>query len=57
MVTLGTTQYMLNVMTVDVTENSADTNRYESVFRNYRKFEADSSITFFGADSAITYRH
>jgi hypothetical protein len=35
MVTLGTTQYMLNVMTVDVTENYADTNRYEWVFRNH----------------------
>jgi hypothetical protein len=57
MVTLGTTQYMLNVMTVDVTENYADTNRYEWAFRNHRKFAADSSITFFGADSAITYPH
>jgi hypothetical protein len=57
LVTLGTTQYMLNVMTVDVTENYADTNRYEWVFRNHRKFAADSTITFFGADSAITYRH
>jgi hypothetical protein len=30
--------------------------RFDMVFRNYRKFGADSSITYFGADSSITYQ-
>jgi hypothetical protein len=57
LVTLGTTQYLLQVMEIGVTGDNVSTDRVERVFRNFRKFEADSSITFFGANSTITYRH
>jgi hypothetical protein len=57
LVTLGTTQYLLKVADVEVLPYSADTDRCERLYSNYRKFEADSSVTFFGVDSTINYRH
>jgi hypothetical protein len=56
LVTLGETQYLLRVMDVFVMDN-VNTDREEWVYSNYGKFEADSSITFFEADSTVTYRH
>jgi hypothetical protein len=55
--TIGTTQYLLPVARVEVVRYKGDMLRSEWAFRNYHKFEADSAITFFGADSSITYRH
>jgi hypothetical protein len=53
LLTLGTTQHLLRVANVTV----VGTDRVETLFRNYRKFEADSSITFFGTDSTVIYRN
>jgi hypothetical protein len=57
-VAMGTTQYLL-LMThsVIIRPNLWDVDeRDDWVYRNYHKFDADSSITFFGADSSITYK-
>jgi hypothetical protein len=56
LVTLGTAQYLVQTKTVHDSSSSDDPERTEHLCRNYRKFEANSSITFFGADSTITYR-
>ena len=55
--TIGTTEYLLLVARVEVVRTKVEMLRSEWAFRNYHKFEADSAITFFGADSSITYRH
>jgi hypothetical protein len=54
-IVIGTTPYMLVVRIETTTRTKIDAERNETVFRNYRKFEADSNITFFGADSSIKF--
>jgi hypothetical protein len=55
--TIGTTEYLLLVARVEVVRTKVEMLRGEWAYRNYHKFDADSSITFFGTDSSITYRH
>jgi hypothetical protein len=55
LVTIGTAQYLLPMTHSSIVRKDTDW-RDEWVFRNYHKFDADSSITFFGADSSITYK-
>jgi len=54
-VTIGTTQYLLPMTYSSMYRRDTDW-RHERVFSNYHKFDADSSITFFGADSSIIYK-
>jgi hypothetical protein len=53
LVTLGAEQYMLLVSQVMVHPGTFE--RVEYVWSNFRKFQADSSITFFGTDSKVIY--
>jgi hypothetical protein len=56
-VTIGATQYLVR-MTRTVTmiqRGEGGAVRDEWVYRNYQKFDAASSITFFGVDSTITF--
>jgi hypothetical protein len=55
-VTLGAATYLLPVAHTVVLDTVTERLRPEYAYRNYRKFEADSSITFFTADSTIKYR-
>ena len=55
-VTIGTATYLLLMKHTLITGQRNTDYRDEFVYRNYRKFDADSSITFFGADSSITYK-
>jgi hypothetical protein len=54
-VAIGTTRYMLPITKSVVTRRGPD-RRDDWAYRNYHKFDADSSITFFGTDSSITYK-
>lgn len=54
-VMIGTRQYLLPVTSSTIIRRDTD-RRDEWFFRNYHKFDADSSITFFGADSSITFK-
>jgi hypothetical protein len=56
-VTLGSAAYLLPVKNTVIMDARTERLRPEYVYRNYRKFEADSSITFFSADSTIKYPH
>jgi hypothetical protein len=56
-VTLGAATYLLPVKNTVIMDARTERSRPEYVYRNYRKFEADSSITFFSADSTIKYPH
>jgi hypothetical protein len=56
-VMLGAATYLLPVAHTVVMDTRTERLRPEWVYRNYRKFEADSSITFFTADSTIKYPH
>ena len=53
LVTLGGEQYMLTVSRVMVHPSTFE--RVEYVWSNFRKFQADASITFFGTDSKVIY--
>ena len=55
-VLIGETAYMLLVMDSGVTRTRIDSDRFERSRRNFHKFEADSTITFFSADSSIKYK-
>ena len=54
--TIGTGQYLLIAARVEVVRTKVSMSRSEWAYRNYHKFEAGSSVTFFGADSSITYK-
>jgi hypothetical protein len=56
LVTSGTTQYLFFIAHTEIVrrEGAAD-RRVEWVYRNYHKFEVDSSIDFRQVDSSITY--
>ena len=54
-IVIGAKTYMLAVKDESTSRTKSDSERFGRVFRNYRKFEADSTITFFGAESSIKY--
>ncbi len=54
-IAIGTRSYMLLTRDDAKSRTKTGNEHIERVFRNYRKFEADSTITFFSADSSIKY--
>ncbi len=54
-VAIGTASYLLPVSWTSVNLIAGKKYRDEWVFRNYRRFNAESSLTFFDSDSTITF--
>lgn len=52
---VGATEYLLKVTEVSIAHTRLGLDRLERTFRDYRMFQADSSITFFGVESTINY--
>jgi hypothetical protein len=56
LIMIGTTQYLLPVTEIEIVRGEGEMDRRtELVYRNYHKFEVDSSIDFLQVDSSVTF--